>query len=54
MNPRTTGIVFLVAAALFAFVYFYEIQGGPAREQAEEESKRLFPGLEDEAVEWFV
>jgi hypothetical protein len=54
MNPRITGIVFLIAAALFAFVYFYEIRGGPAREQAEEEAKRLFAGLEDEAVEWIA
>ena len=30
MNPRTTGILVLVAAALGAFIYFYEIQGGDA------------------------
>jgi hypothetical protein len=46
MNPRTTGILLLVAAALFAFVYFYEIRGEDARRDAEELGKRLFPEVE--------
>jgi hypothetical protein len=46
MNPRTTGILFLVAAALFAFVYFYEIRGEDARRDAEELAQRLFPEVE--------
>lgn len=50
MNPRTTGILFAVAAALAAFVYFYEIRGAEKRQQAEEQ-KRLFPGLESGAVD---
>ena len=31
MNPRTTGILLLVTAALGAFVYFYEIGGEEQR-----------------------
>lgn len=46
MNPRTTGILLLVAAALFAFVYFYEIRGEDARRDAEDLGKRLFPEVE--------
>jgi hypothetical protein len=51
MNPRTTGILFVLAAALAAFVYFYEIQGESARKEAEEAAKRIFPGLEAEQVD---
>ena len=36
MNPKTTGILFLVAAALAAFVYLYEIRGEEGRRAAEE------------------
>ncbi len=50
MNPRTTAVLFAVAAALFAFIYFYEIRGEPAREEAEEQAKRLFPGVGAKAV----
>lgn len=52
MNPRVTGILFLVAAALGAFVYFYEVRGREAREEAEAEAKRLFAGLSAADVEW--
>jgi hypothetical protein len=51
VSPRTTGIVFLVAAVLFAFIYFYEIRGGEERLEAEEAAKRLFPGVEAEAIQ---
>jgi len=54
MNPRTTGLLFLVAAALGAFVWFYEIQGGEARKAGEDAAKRLFPGVEPEDVEWIA
>ncbi|MDH3211285.1 MAG: DUF4340 domain-containing protein [Myxococcales bacterium] len=54
MNPRTTGIAFLFAAALFAFVYFYEIRGGVGRQQAEAAARRLFPAVEAEDVEWIA
>lgn len=52
MNPRTTGILVLVAAALGAFVYFYEIQGGDARRLAEEREKHLFAGVEQGDIDW--
>ena len=51
MNPRTTGILFLLAAALGAFVWFYEIRGEAGRKDAEAAAKRLFPGIESSAVE---
>jgi hypothetical protein len=51
VNPKTTGILFLVAAALAAFVYFYEIRGEEGRREAEEAEKRLFAGFEADAVE---
>jgi hypothetical protein len=51
VNPRTTGIVFLAAAALFAFIYFYEIRGEESRREAEEAAKRLFPGVEADAIQ---
>jgi hypothetical protein len=52
VNPRTTGILLLVLAALGAFVWFYEIQGETARKEKETAAKRLFPGFEPTAVEW--
>jgi hypothetical protein len=48
MNPRSTGVLFLVALALGAFVWFYQVRGSERRKQAEEESKRLFPELSAE------
>jgi hypothetical protein len=51
VNPRTTGILFLVAAALAAFVYFYEIRGEEGRREAEEAEKRLFTGFDADGVE---
>ena len=50
MNPRTTGILFLVALLLGAFIYFYEIRGGERRQEAEAEAKRLFAGLETDVL----
>jgi hypothetical protein len=52
LNPRTTGILFLVALALGAFVYFYEIRGGEARQEAEERARRLFPAVESGQIDW--
>jgi hypothetical protein len=52
VSPKTTGIAFLIAAALAAFLYFYQVKGAPERARVEAESKRLFPDLEDGAVEW--
>ncbi len=51
MNPRTTVGLFFVAAALSAFTYFYVIRGEEARQEAEEAAKRLFPGVEEEAID---
>ncbi len=50
MNPRTTAILALVAAALGAFVWFYQVRGGERRAEAAENAKRLFPELEADAV----
>jgi hypothetical protein len=52
VNPRTTGILLVVAAALGAFVYLYEIRGAEERKDAEELGKRLFPDVEAEDVTW--
>ncbi len=54
MNPRVTGLLFLLAAALGAFVWFYEIEGEEARKSSEEAAKRLFPGVEAEQIEWIA
>ena len=54
MSPRTSALLFAIAAALGAFVYFYELRGGEARKEAEEEAKRLFPDVEDTAVSAIV
>lgn len=54
MNPKTTGMLFVIAAALGAFVYFYEIRGGEARQEAEARAKRLFPDVEADAIEWIA
>lgn len=51
MNPRTTGILLLVAAAIGAFVYLYEIKGGEQRKKAEAESKRLFTDVRADAIQ---
>jgi hypothetical protein len=51
VQPRTTAIAFLVAAALGCFVYFYVIRGDEARREAEAVSRRLFPGVEAGAIE---
>ena len=50
MNPRTTGILFALVAALGAFVWFYEIRGEAGRKDVEAAAKRLFPGVEASAI----
>jgi hypothetical protein len=52
LNPRSTAILFAVALALGAFVWFYEIEGEEGRRELEAREKRLFPGVDAEAVEW--
>jgi len=50
MNPKTTAVLFAIAAALAAFVYFYEIKGEQARVEAKAAEKRLFPDLEQSEI----
>ena len=50
MQPRTTAILLVVALALGAFVYFYEIRGAETRQAAEEQAKQLFPDVEADEV----
>ena len=54
MQPRTSAILLIVALALGAFVYFYEIGGEDARREAEEQARRLFPAVEQDAIEWIA
>ncbi|MBW2540796.1 MAG: DUF4340 domain-containing protein [Deltaproteobacteria bacterium] len=50
MNPKTTAVLFAIAAALAAFVYFYEIRGEQARVEAKAAEKRLFPDVEQAEI----
>jgi hypothetical protein len=50
MNPKTTAVLFAIAAALAAFVYFYEIKGEQARLDAKAAEKRLFPDVEQAEI----
>jgi hypothetical protein len=52
VNPRNTLLLALVVAALGAFVWFYEIEGAEQRSEEENASKRIFPGLAADAIEW--
>jgi len=51
VNPKSTFILFLVAAVLAAFVYFYEIEGADERLEAEAAQKRVVVGIEPDDVE---
>jgi hypothetical protein len=48
---RSTLILLLVAAALGAFVYFYEIKGGKEREEKEERAKQAFQFKQEDIAE---
>jgi hypothetical protein len=50
MRPKSTLLLALVVAALGAFVWFYEIEGGAERAEKEEAAKRLFPDVDAEHV----
>jgi len=52
VSPRTTVALLLVALALGAFVWFYELEGEGARLDAEEREKRIFTGFEPEEIDW--
>jgi hypothetical protein len=51
VNPKSTFILFLVAAVLASFVYFYEIEGADERLEADEALKRVVVGIEADDVE---
>jgi len=51
VNPRATGLLLLLAGALGAFVWFYEIQGEEGRKAASDAKNRLFPAAAADAVE---
>ncbi len=51
MRPRTTGILFLVAVLLGAFIYLHEFRGGEERGAMQAESKRLFPDVEASQID---
>lgn len=51
MNPRTTAILFVVAAALAAAIRFLVIPWDEARKEAADAEKHLFPGLEQDAID---
>lgn len=51
MNPRSTGILAIVAALLGGFIYFYEIGGEVGRKAAEQAENRVFADLEADSIE---
>ena len=51
MNPRNTLLLALVVAAVGAFVWFYEIEGGAERAKQEEAGKHLFAGVTAEKIQ---
>lgn len=51
MSPRTTGLLALVAVVLAAWVYFYEIEGGAARDAASAEGQKIHAGIEASEVD---
>jgi len=51
MQPRTTAILLVLAAALGAFVYFYEIGGEESRREADARAARLFADVEEGDIE---
>jgi Domain of unknown function (DUF4340) len=51
VNPRNTALLALVVAAVAAFVWLYEIEGGAERAKQEEAGKRLFPGVSAEQIQ---
>jgi hypothetical protein len=51
VNPRTTLILVVLAAALFGAVYWGEIRGADERREAEALEKQVFPDVEADAIE---
>jgi len=54
MNPRSTVVLLVVAAALGAFVWFWEIRGSEERKDAEQTARRLFPDVESGDVSFIA
>jgi hypothetical protein len=52
VKPRNTLVLALVVAAVGAFVWFYEIEGAEKRSEAESAAKRVFSGVEADAIDW--
>jgi len=52
MNPKTTLLLFAIAAALAAFVHFYVIGGEEKRVEAAAAENRLFPDVEQDEISW--
>ena len=50
MSARTTLVLLVLAAALGAFIWLHEIEGGAEREATAEAEKHVFVGLEAERV----
>lgn len=50
MKFRSTLFLSIVFAALFAYVYFYEIKGGEKRKDAERKAKLLYSSVEKDSV----
>ena len=44
---KNLGIITVLFLALGTFIYFYEVEGGKKREEAEEKAKKLFPFEKD-------
>ena len=51
MNPRSTGLLAVLAVALGVFIYYYEIGGEASRKSALSDAKNIFSGLSAEDVE---
>jgi hypothetical protein len=50
VRPKSTLLLALVVAALGAFVWLYEIEGGAERAEKEEAAKRFFAGVDAEDI----
>jgi hypothetical protein len=50
MKPRATLAVVLVAAALGTFYWYWEVKTKPARDQALEDAKLVFPGMKSDGT----
>ena len=51
VNPRTTGLLAIVALGLGLFVYFYEIEGGTARQAVLDQAKQVHAGFEADEID---